>query len=57
MEDDSKRTPHIDVAVTQPGVMNYTAYVEKSCHCASDFMITANDREVERKTVPFSKRC
>ena len=51
----SDRTPHTEVAITQPGVMEYTVYVEKGCHCASDIMIVVDDREIEMKTVFFSK--
>ena len=53
----SDRTPHTEVAITQPGVMDYTAYVRKSCHCASDIMIVADDREVMIKKIAivFSK--
>ena len=50
----SDRTSHTKVAITQPGVIQYTVYVEKSCHCASDIMIVDN-REVDIATVPFSK--
>ena len=50
----SDRTSHPEVAITQPGVMNYTALVRKGCHCLSDIMIVANDK-IEMKTVPFSK--
>ena len=48
-------TPHIEVALTQAGVMDYTVYVEKGCHCLSDIMIVADDRVVDLKTVLFSK--
>ena len=47
----SDRTPHTEVAITQPGVLQYSVYVGKSCHCASDIMIVV----VDRKTVLFSK--
>ena len=47
-----------EVAITQPGVMQYTVYVKKSCHCVSDIMIVADDKVVsERITVPFSRLC
>ena len=52
----SSKTPHTGVAITQPGVMQYTAYVEKGCHCASDIMIVTVDKGIiEMKTVLFSK--
>ena len=35
--------------------MEYKVIVEKGCHCASDIMIVANDREIEMKIVFFSK--
>ena len=50
----SDRTPHALVAITQPSVVQYTLYVEKNCHCASDIMIVADDREVMMITVLFS---
>ena len=54
--DSSDRTSHTKVAITQPGMIQYTVYVRKSCHCASDIMIVADDStEVEMKTVLFSK--
>ena len=53
----SDRTPHTEVAITQPGVMDYTVYVRKSCHCVADIMIVADDREIEMKQVFFSKPC
>ena len=47
-----------EVAITQPGVMQYTLYVEKSCHCISDIMIVADDKVVsDRIAVLFSKSC
>ena len=51
------RTPHTEVAITQPGVMDYTAYVRKRCHCVADIMIVVDDREIEMKQVFFSKPC
>ena len=52
VSDTSDKTLHPEVAVTQPGVIQYTIYVEESCHCASDVMIVGAD---EVKTVLFSK--
>ena len=40
--DSSARTTHTEVAITQPGVIQYTVYVRKGCHCASDIMIVAD---------------
>ena len=51
----SDRTLHTEVAITEPGKMEYKVIVEKSCHCASDIMIVVNDREIEMKQVFFSK--
>ena len=51
----SDRTSHTEEAITQRGVMDYTVLVRKSCHCASDIMIIADDREVDIMTVLFSK--
>ena len=48
--DSSARTTHTEVAITQPGVIQYTVYVRKGCHCASDIMIVA-----DIMTVLFSK--
>ena len=50
----SDRTSHTEVAITQPGVMDYTVCVRKSCHCASDIMIVIDNREVDMRTVLFS---
>ena len=52
VSDTSNKTLHPEVAVTQPGVIQYTIYVEKSCHCASDIMIVDADKVM---TVNFSK--
>ena len=50
------KTPQTSVInITQPGWIQYTVFVEKSCHCAGDIMIVANDREIDVKTVLFSK--
>lgn len=45
------------VAITQPGVMNYTIYVEKDCHYVCDFQIIfgVGERKIVMKTIPFSK--
>ena len=43
----SDRTPHTEVAITQPGVIQHTVYVEKSHHYASDIKLIADDREVK----------
>ena len=43
------------MAITQPGVILYTVYVRKGCHCASDIKIVADDREVEMRIILFSK--
>ena len=51
----SDRTSHTEVAITQPGVIQYTVYVRKGCHCASDIKLITNDIEVKMKTVLFSK--
>ena len=53
--DSSHRIPHTEVAITQPGVIQYTVYVEKGYHCASDVMIIVDDKEVDIMTVLFSK--
>ena len=52
VSDTSNKTLHPEVAVTQPGVIQYTIYVEESCQCASDIMIVGADKV---KTVLFSK--
>ena len=47
--DSSDRTQHPEVAITQPGVIQYTLYVRKGCHCGADIMIVADDNvEIER---------
>ena len=51
----SDRTEHQDMAVTQPGLMKYTIYVEKNCHCVADIMIVVDGMEVDMKTVSYSK--
>ena len=48
--DSSARTTHTEVAITQPGVIQYTVYDRKGCHSASDIMIVAHIM-----TVLFSK--
>ena len=50
----SDRTLHTEVAITQPGVMDYTVLVRRGCHCAADIMIVVDDREIEMETVFFS---
>ena len=52
----SDRTPHTEVAITQPGVIQYTVYVRKGCHYVSDIMIIIGDRVVDIKTTTFSKQ-
>ena len=49
----SDRTSHTEVAITQPGVMDYTVYVEKGCHCACDILIIDNEKDM--RTTSFSK--
>ena len=44
-----------EMAITQPGVIQYTVYVRKGFYYASDIMIIDNDRGVDMKTVLFSK--
>ena len=53
----SERTPHRGKVIEQPGVINYTVHVEKKCHCVSEILIIADDREVEMKKAYFSKLC
>ena len=53
--DTSNRTLHQEVAIAQSGVMNYTAHVSKYCHCTADIMIAADDKQVDTRTVLFSK--
>ena len=50
--DISNRTPQPKVAITQPGVMDYTVLVQKGFHCA---FIAADDGKVDMKSVNFSK--
>ena len=52
----SDRTPHTEVAITQPGVLQYTIYIQKSCHCTSDIMIVDNEKEEDLRIISFSKR-
>ena len=42
------------MAITQPGVIQYTVYVEKNCHCVCDIMIVVDDK-IEVKSATFSK--
>ena len=51
----SQRTPHQEMLIEHTGVMEYTVIVEKGCHCGSDIMILAEDREIEMENVLFSK--
>ena len=51
----SEKTLHPEVAITQPGVINFNVLIESSCHCAAEFVIVASDRDVEVGTVFFSK--
>ena len=53
VSDSSDRTPQLVVNITQPGVIQYTVFVEKSCHCAADFMIINNEKNM--RSVNFSK--
>ena len=53
--DSSDRTSHPEVAITQPGVIQYTLRVRKGCHCGADIMIVADDKLVEMKSANFSK--
>ena len=55
MTNSSNKTPHTTVAISQPGLVNYTIYVEKNHRYACDINIGVGDRKVEMKTVPFSK--
>ena len=48
----SNKTLHPIVNITQTGVIPYTVYVRKECHCAFDIMIVGADKV---KTVLFSK--
>ena len=50
----SNKTLHTDVAIAQPGVTNYTVYVEKDYRYACDIKIGVGDREIEMMTVLFS---
>ena len=51
--DTADQTSHSVVAITQPGLIQYTIYVEKNCHYASDFVIIGNEKYM--KSVNFSK--
>ena len=51
----SDKTAHPEVAITQPGVMQYTVCVEKGFLCASDIKIVIEDRVVDTKSANFSK--
>ena len=51
----SDRNPHTEVAITQPGMIQYTVYVGRRCHCASDIMIVDNEKEDDMRTISFSK--
>ena len=51
----SEKTLHPEVAITQPGLINYTVLIKDSCHCAAEFVIVASDMDVEMVTVFFSK--
>ena len=52
----SDRTQHTNVTIAQPDVIQYTVFVEKSCHCVSNIMITTpKNRVVKKRTVHFSK--
>ena len=53
--DKANQMLQVEVAITQPGVIQYTVLVQKGCHCTCDIMIIANNRVVEIKTVTFSK--
>ena len=46
---------HTEMTITQPGVIQYTVFVERSCHYLCDVKIVTIDIEVEVKTVSFSK--
>ena len=50
-----KRTPHQGMLIGHTGVMEYTVIVEKGCHCGSDIIIIAEDREIEIENVSFSR--
>ena len=54
--DSSDRTSHTEVAITQPGVIQYTVYVKNGCHFKCDISIVNNEKEDDMKTVPFSKQ-
>ena len=51
----SNKTPQVDVTSAQPGVTNYTVYVEKDYHYACDIKIGVGDKQIEMMTVLFSK--
>ena len=36
-------------------MINYTVLIENSCHCATELIIVASDRDVEMETAFFSK--
>ena len=48
-------TTHPEMAITHPGVIQYTGYIKQKCHCKSDVTIIVDDRKVRTKTVLFSK--
>ena len=51
----SNKTPQVDVTSAQPGVTNYTIYVEKDYHYACDIKIEVDGREIEMMIILFSK--
>ena len=52
---DSNKTMHTEMDISQPGVIDYIIFVERSCHCLCDVIVVANNRDVEKWTVSFSK--
>ena len=55
VSDTSDKTLHPEVAVTQPGVIQYIVYVPKGDHCLSDVMIVDREEvQEDMKTVNFS---
>ena len=51
----SNTTTHTEVVITQSGLMNYTVFVRRNCHCVADIKIIADNKVVDVKTVLFSK--
>ena len=55
IEDILNKTLRTEFTITQPGVIQYTIMIVKSCRYVCEIKIVTDDREVEIKTVLFSK--